>query len=512
MNTDFSARVADGGRMTVVLKNHDGYFSKDSNGVALSEGMIKFVCKWDGAERIKFFGYYEPGTKKFDGNPNGARTCEITYMDWMAWAMNWRIDNLTYKTNYKINHAVRDILLEAPLHHGATEMDEGYYTFPDMFDIGSSETTIGGEFNKLATSEFGYIYLRFTHPEMPTLVVFNRSHRSISNGSGTISELPVKISDHNGSKLLLQDGVSKLLLQDGVSKLLLENNQAITITGDDIDESGRTEFVRDKHIYANIKVSVKPRTVDTSYKTLWTMESSLKLEPGETVAGLRGRYRDPSGGASYINGFDMQYPVTNTDYKAYSNSDGTGTDLTSNLQVDAIFHRAEVELTLSNKGATTLYTGGDILFQVRGKGVYVYDEVRMQKEIGKYEPYENPVYPYGGKRTIEFDMYYASDPKPALGFANLLYWKSVPRTTCEAMSFNANRNSKTMRLWMYGDVGTSYYVNIENPLIDYLFYTKFNAKTFIAVHINGYKFEVIGNQYVNFTIIPFEDTRAYLPN
>jgi len=508
-STDFMARVADGGRMTVTLKNHDGYFTQHITGTPLSEGMIKFVCTWDGAERVKFLGYYEPGTKRIEADPLGTRTCEITYRDWMAWALEYRLDFLDYKTNYRIDQAVRDILNKLPMQPQHINMDTGYYTFPDVFDIGSSETSAGGEFSKLANSEFGYIYQRFAHPDGGILRVESRTSRRIGFGTGQLSKLPVYSGDHDGSSLLLEDGVSHLLLEDGVSRLLLEHNEAITIYDFDLDTTGRNEFVKDQHYYSYVKVVVRPRTVDATNNTvLWTMESSLLIKPGETKTGIRGRYRDPVGGASYINGVDMQTPVAGTDYAANSAPDGSGTNLTSNLAVVANFGRSEVELTLSNTGGTNLYTGGDVLFRVRGRGVYIYDELRIVRDIGKIGWYTSPLNPFAGRRTLEFDLHYQTDPNQVSDFTDQEpYWKNYPRVTANAITFVANKDKKLMRLWMYGDVGTSFSGGIYNTLILWP-----GSGSLQYVHINGYEFEVFGDGIIRVTIIPFENSRAIRTN
>lgn len=508
--TGLMDRIADGGRMSVTLKNADGYFSKNAGGIALSEGMIKFVCKWDGAERVKFLGYYEPGTKRINPDTLGVRTCEITYRDWMAWALEYQIDFIEYQTNYRIDQAVADLLRTLPMHPQHVSYSTGYYTFPDVFDVGGSETTVGGEFSKLANSELGYIYQRFAHPDGGTLVVEDRTKRRIgTTGNGVLSTLPVYSGDHDGSALLLEDDASYLLLEDGTSKLLLENNTSITLEATDLDVYGRNEFVKDAHYISYVKVSVRPRSLDAAATTvLWTMESPLLIAAGETKTGLRGRYRDPSGGASYVNGIDMVTPVKNTDYKAYANRDGTGTDLTDYLAVYAEFGRSEVEMTLANTGTTDLYTGGDdITFQVRGRGVYIYDAVRVVRDLGVVGWYTTPLAPFAGRRTLDFDLYYQTDPAEILDFIEAeTYWKNYPRVTSNALTFVANRSTKLMRLWMYGDCGTSFVGNIVNDLITYPALS--SAGNAQYVYINGYEFEVFGNGQVRVTIIPFENSRT----
>lgn len=524
-SNELTDRLADGGEMTIALKNTTGTYTG-----SLTDGAMRMVCTWDGVSVVKFEGFCKPNSKKINIDPLVEPYIEVTYQDWLSWAMSYQLDNIEYKTGMRIDQAVTYILEQMEQHIIDTSnfmvttpgldpedyilftpqksFDEGYYTFPDVFDIQNKTTTIGGEFRRLVESELGYIYQRggmYNSDDYwnSSLVIENRTHRKFSpSGDGTDTLYPTYSGDHDGDRPLLSDGSSFPLLSDGTSFPLLTDTAAIELNLVDLTGGSNNIFRRYDHIYNFVRIKTRPRRVDAAATTvLWTMENSTMVAAGETITGLRGSYRDPSGGASYINCIELTPPTATTDYKAYENEDGTGADLTANLIVMANMLPSEVEITLTNTGATDLYTGGDVLFQVRGRGVYQYDSTDLTRSlVDASDAYiADKVFPIGGRRELSMDLYYKDDPNDIIEVIdNKAYWRGYPTYCANSIELLANRNTKTMRLWMYGDVGSNFNLDVDSATIAYD----------SDVYINGYSFEVIDNKLIKWIIIPFEEERA----
>ena len=88
----------------------------------------------------------------------GARTVTVTCEDWMGIASRHYLNLMAYTTNKRVDEAIPLILANMPIQPYATELATGVDTFPTMFDTARSTTTALAELNKLALSEFGYIY------------------------------------------------------------------------------------------------------------------------------------------------------------------------------------------------------------------------------------------------------------------------------------------------------------------------------------------------------------------
>jgi len=493
-------RVGDGGSMTIRINNNSGdYDPGDASGNYLRMiAMFKWVVEWESQTKVMFLGFHDVGTLKDGVLSNGDRYMEITYRDWMAYAIEYQLDFLQYQTSKTIDEAVQHILDTLPLQPTYKNFTAGHYTFPDVFDITGQETTAGGEFTKLANSEFGYIYHRFGKPDGGQLEVLSRESRR----DLTLTQLPVYSGDHSGDHLLLESG-DGLLLEDG-SYLLLEESGTIVMSLDDLDYTdnlGRTYFGK----YFNyVRMTTHPRSVDAANTTvLWTMEGSKAIPAGQTVTGIRGRYRDPSGGASYVNGKDMITPVATTDYKAYEFEDGTGTDFTANMVVTAEFGSAEAEFSIENTGGTEFFTGGgDILFQVRGRGVYQYDTV--ESVVDAISTANNGLLqPFGGRMSLSYDMAYQNDDTDAklLFSVGGNWWKAQPSREFETVPLLANRNAKNMRLFFYGGINTKFSLSAkaeaDSVSADYQKY-----------FIQGYSFEIVANQLIKWTPILFHAFRV----
>lgn len=539
-NNNLMDKFADGGEMTIALRNDDGAYTTAylSSDYIRNINALRMVCTWDGVSVVKFEGVLKPNSVKINIDTLNNPYVELTFIDFISWATNFTLDNIEYQTNKNVGQAVLYILtqlnssvrnsshflLEASGENQSPdstkvnflprylEFDTGVYTFPDVFDLQNKSTTIGGECRRLIESELGYMYQRYGVYDddaikgfSNTLVIENRQHRRIGGAdNGALDNLPVYSSDHDGDTPLLSDGTSLPLLSNGTNTPLLSHAGTVTITLSDLMVNGKNEFVYKAHNNNFFRIKTRPRKVDAAATTvLWTLENSTEIAAGGTVAGLRGRYRDPDGGASYVNAIAITDPVINTDYKAYSTDGTTGTDLTSSMVVTTKMYPAEVEISLVNAGTQTLYTGGDILFQVRGQGVYQYDTTDVIIDLRTSRPYYimDKAYPISGLNEYSIDLFYKTDANDIISSIDYsVYWNNYPHISAQSIELLANKDTKNMRLWMYGDVGTCFNLDVDSNSINYE----------DQVYINGFSFELINGKYIKWQIIPFEDARALI--
>lgn len=480
LTNDPLVRLASPGQFTFSLDNSEansqatlGYYSLNSTGGRIDPGfLVRVGFKYEGRTRYKWAGWVDidgirvvPGTK-------GPRRVDITAIDFFSLCDRFPLDLLTYTISKKINEAVALVVAELPaeIQPTYTRYATGNVTFPDVFDIMRGETRASAEFNKLVMSELGYIYSIGNEQDGLTLCVDNRDK--------TYSATSIRKTDSETTSLfLLANGTDRLLLANGTDKLLLTETQTISFGDADMltTRPPTMSFV----YHSGVKARVYGRRTDADATTvLWTMETPVEVAASSTVTEIRGRYRDPNSGTSYVNCIAGTAPVANTDFKAFANRDGTGTDLTANCVVTAEFGAAEVEVTIQNTGGTTFYVGGregGAKFQVRGQGRYVYDSTDIAHGFG--------VVGYWGEHIAFVDMVYHSDPVEARTYLiSKLYtpFKGVLKVF-DTFPLYANRDKKNMMAFMYLEPFTV--ATFAETLID------INA----AKRINGYEFEIIGD-------------------
>ena len=89
-------RVGDGGNMTIRINNNSGAYNPgDASGNYLRKiAMIKWEVEWESQTKVMFLGFHDVGTLKDGVLSNGDRYMEITYRDWMAYAIEYQLDFL----------------------------------------------------------------------------------------------------------------------------------------------------------------------------------------------------------------------------------------------------------------------------------------------------------------------------------------------------------------------------------------------------------------------------------
>lgn len=441
--------VAVPGRLTFSLKNGKsnsaglvGYYSPDHANcrAGWTTGLpVRVFFSYQGFTRYKFYGRIEPDGITVIPGVHGPRRVDVSCIDFMGQAAYHRIKSLTPQTNKTILEAVDLILAALPIQ----PLKKSYNgtiiaTMPYIFDNIQPATTASSEFNKLAlTPLFARIFVQGDATGGETLRVETQTSTATIPNVTTTNELLLETGDH-------------LLLEDG-SFMLLDETEDLTITDDDILPD--TEISYGNKVINSVEILDHPRKIDAAATTvLFTLQTATQLAAGASVT-FWGTYHDPTGGDTRVNGTAMVTPVSGTDFKAFANADGTGTDYTANMTVVATYFSAQAKFVVSNTGGAAFYFGGpSIKFQCRGKGIYLYDAARVVAE-------DATSIAIHGTRPLTFDWLYSYAGINAQSAANsILALYKDPSTSIDTLKLFANKNPKNMMAFLFWEV-------LQNPTI-----------------------------------------------
>lgn len=356
--------VADTGTLSFDLNNYavEGkYTYGHPNALAgWKKGVkIKQVFTYDGRDYIEFKGVVNSIT---DAGAKAERK-HVMCVDWMEYAAEHSIDNPGILANQTGDQVLDTTLGLMPIPPEATEFDTGINTFPTAFDTVTSKTTALDEMVKVALSEISSIYLRADRTYGETLVFENARAR---NGFRELTPFMVPSSD--AGFLLKADG-GKVLTADG-GRLLLNTTQTLDLN----DNTSVLDYDTEdgENVLNRFAVYVVPRRKDTTAKVLFQLDAPIEIASGDTIT-IKGTYANPDGGLPVnVNPSDMITPAATTDYRAFVNDDGTGTEFTADLTVTPDYGTNGFEHEVFNGSANT---GFITLFNCRGLGVYTYNQI-----------------------------------------------------------------------------------------------------------------------------------------
>lgn len=377
----FLDRVGGIGKFTFALDNSasnsyatlGAYTPPSATTDVMPGSVVQLYFEYDGIRRYKFYGTIDTDGIKVVPGKYGSRKVFVSCSNWFARAAKHTIELLGYQTNQTFDTAMRYVLANMHIQPQNTVFNTGQETFPTVFDISRTSTTVIGELNKLVFSEWGRAYIKGDGTAGETLYLEDNAWytRRDADGSGDVdsgSSIPVKSSDVT-SFILMTSGDQILKTDNGFIKMNETQRAAFT----ESDNEGM-DWAYGLSVFNRVTFKTYPRTVDAAATTvLWSLapDEYITLEAGQQISDIRGTFRDPNGGFAKVNGIEMVTPVSGTDYAMFANSDGTGTNYTSSLSIIADYtSTAEVRYTLTNNAAVTAYV---TLLQARGKGIYVYD-------------------------------------------------------------------------------------------------------------------------------------------
>jgi hypothetical protein len=294
-------RVASPGTMTFALKNDQlnsarllGYYSPGNANcrAGFTYGInVRLRITFGGITYVKFHGrlaHIEPIAGK-----NGRRVTLCTVNDWMEEASRAKLKRVPIQVNQRSDQIFSTIVAAMTRQPVSSTVGVGRDTYVVALD-GSPEEGLGvlTEFQRLALSEVGYIYVRGNTGSGGELVFESRTDRAAKN---------VNLATFNESMYELVAAVSR----------------------DDI--------------ISRLQVVTHPRRIDTVNQVLFTLrdttvstDTTLTLGPGESKS-IVCPYTDPSNRSSRVGGTSMVNPVATTDYLMNSAADGSGANLTASL-------------------------------------------------------------------------------------------------------------------------------------------------------------------------------------
>ena len=300
-------RVASTGTMSFQLRNGPnnsaatlGYYSPDHasklSGWQIGIG-VRLVIVYGGTSYYKWRGVIE----SIDPIPGQYREKRVlvTCVDWMDDAAKAMIRNIPTQTAQRTDQLLTTLVggtgvsgewEGVPLQPGATSYSTGQETLEYAFDGSEDESTpVLTEIQKIANSEFGYVFIKGDTTQGSTLTFQNRVDR------GAVASNAASLTDADMLQMVVH--------------------------------SSRDDVLND------VKVEVHPRRIDAAATSvLFTLEHTPEIKPGEEFK-ISAGYRDPDQKAERVGGTEMVTPVASTDYKFFAAEDGTGTDLVATVSV-----------------------------------------------------------------------------------------------------------------------------------------------------------------------------------
>lgn len=220
-------------------------------------------------------------------------------------------------------------------------IDEGSEPYAFAFDDLGENPKAGEVVNNITLSEFGFTYLRGGGPG-EILRFENRAARAV---------IPVSFSF--------------------APTAMVNEPDTLEVPFD------LAELVNDA------EVLVVPRRIDETNQTvLVLLDQPIEVEPSSTEE-IFIDYRDPANEAEFVGGQDMIQPAANTDWTANTALDGSGTDITANFNVTAVFFGSRALLQLENTGGVTGFVRGpgtESGLQARGRGIFRFRPLSVRSE------------------------------------------------------------------------------------------------------------------------------------
>ena len=211
---------------------------------------------------------------------------------------------------------------------------------------------------------------------------------------------------------------------------------------------GFTYRVSVDDVYNEAIVTAHPRVKDTSaFSALWRWdEAPYFLGAGKSLV-IDADYNNPDGGGGICEGADVVTPVATTDYKAYTNANGTGTNKTAYLSISAFTaYGQHATLTITNTDSVGFYV---TLLQVRGH------PITQPTTVTAREVDQDSIDQYGFKSTITLDLPLESTLEGARDVARYLmqvYGNPIKRITLQVKPADDTRLDALANLDLNGVV------------------------------------------------------------
>jgi hypothetical protein len=198
------------------------------------------------------------------------------------------------------------------------------------------------------------------------------------------------------------------------------------------------EYARDTLIN-RCKVTYDAREIGGSAVVLHAIAAPIPIPVGETLE-IQGEYTDPANPDRKIGGTDFEAFTAGTDYRVWSNSDGTGVELT-NFGIYATVNAGDepggskVTYTITN---LSFMDGWITVLQIRGKPIYFSPGVAAVYEdadsVRRYDV-----------RPFDVSLAYQGEPERALALArHVVLSRKSTLPTARELFFHADASEGLM--------------------------------------------------------------------
>ena len=327
-------RIASTGTMTFTLNNAAnnsggvlGYYSPGHTNVRSGWDLgllVRLKLTYDGTTYYKFAGNLISIVP--DAGSHRRRSVMCTAVDWMDEAARAKVRDVTIQTDKRadelIDSLVSNSVSKQPL---ATSYDTGQSTFEYAFDnLLDTQTSVLRALSDCVISELGYLYVKGDTTQGGTLKFEDRHARP----------------------------------KYGLADASFDN----TMTGLEVDR-GRQDVIN------RVYVVVHPRTADASDSVLYelTTTASVPAVLSGTSIQIIAPFKESSIRGYRIAGSEVIAPASGTDWIANTAADGTGTNITTSVDVTHSTTSANsVTFNIQNNAGVTAYI---TTLQVRGKAL-----------------------------------------------------------------------------------------------------------------------------------------------
>lgn len=363
------------GGMKLLLNNNGGQFTPNgSHAMAGFEkgAKIRFSIRYGEQSYVRFKGKISG-----IGLPYNAQFISIVPVevsDWFSSASKQRITTQSIVSNSTTADAARSLLTNMSLQPDNTDIQDGSETINAFFTNLQPRSTVYSELANLSLTEFAYIYLRKDKVYGETLVVEKRLARTAVSATKFPKPLVCSnwLTTENGVPLLASNNVA-LLVEEQVSV--------------DIQATQEADIVYGENLINELSVINNPNLTDASTSTLFSLDAPIAIGAGVTLPDFKVSYKNPTGGTERVNGTNFVTMVTGTHYQMWSNSGGTGINLSSSLTFSVDFGSAGATFTnVKNNSATNGYI---TRLNIVGKAVYLNNPIEYtlsdQTSINTFE-------------------------------------------------------------------------------------------------------------------------------
>jgi hypothetical protein len=470
-----STRVAAPGSCVFMLRNGsnaingEGTYSKDSvNHLAEFKRGAHIVVdipitQTDYSTGRKFEGWVE--SIEVD---NKYKRVTVNCYDWLYYGGLKRLPYVTTALNKDAYYAV-DYIKDNLIPDGGTVHPYGNFTtFQTIFDIADDTKTAIKEINQLVSSELGYFYIGrekenntnhwYYAQDANALILEAKDYRA-TDYTTTEIVIPAEFSD----LFTTEDDEDSLITEDDYNLVVLDYEEAALE-----DSFTDVKAKEGELIYNKVNGSIIGRRYVDIYTPIWKLDvtnQTYRLNPYEQIAITASYYNtdfDAGDSPERVYSADVLTPVATTDYTANTAADGSGSDMTAELDVSIAKALTYSKLYLHNSSG--IYPIYITFFRIRGKPIYISagsgviaEDTDSQDEFGLKE--------------INLDLPYMGDVIQAYDYlTQFITFYKENRFVPTEVTFYPNKNQHLALLFWGLDVGSQIRVidsinGIDNILI-----------------------------------------------